>query len=82
MIFVDTWAWIALSDDQYSASAQKQHAAFMAQRAEYVTSDFVLTELINYLYTSFAPSRAQAAVELLFEQVATGRLRLVHVSSD
>lgn len=54
----------------------------MAQRTPYVTSDFVLTELINYLYTSFAPNRAQAAVELIFEQVATGSLRLVHVSPD
>src|SRR5688572_23930261 len=84
MIFVDTWAWIALADktDQYYSAAQRQHELCMAARERYVTSDFVLTEFINYLYTSFAPDQAQAAVELLFEQVATGSLDLVHVSPD
>ena len=84
MIFVDTWAWIALADktDQYHAAAQKQHEECMAARERYVTSDFVLTEFINYLYTSFAADQAQAAVELLFEQATTGSLDLVHVSSE
>jgi uncharacterized protein len=84
MIFVDTWAWIALADktDQYYAAAQKQHKKCVAARERYVTSDFVLTEFINYLYTSFAPDRAQAAGELLFEQAANGSLDLVHVSPE
>lgn len=62
MSFVDTWAWIALADktDQFYAAAQRQHAQCMAARQRYVTSDFVLTEFINYLYTAFAADQAQA----------------------
>lgn len=84
MIFVDTWAWIALTDttDQYHAAAEKQHQQCLAARQTYVTSDFVLTEFINYLYTSIPPSQAQSTVDLLFQEAAAGTLRLVHVSAD
>lgn len=82
MIFVDTWAWIALADttDQYHLAAQRQHASFLAARERYATSDFVLTEFINYLYTSFPPREAQAAIELVFEQAKQSGLDLIHVS--
>jgi predicted nucleic acid-binding protein len=61
MIFVDTWAWIALADetDQYHAAARKVHEEHLKSRQRYVTSDFVLTEFINYLYTSFRPADAR-----------------------
>ncbi len=53
MIFVDTWAWIALLDDtdQYHAIAQRTHRKLQKKQQKYVTSDFVLNELINYLYS-------------------------------
>jgi uncharacterized protein len=84
MIFVDTWAWIALTDktDQYHAAAQKQHGQNLLFRKRYFTSDFVLTEFINYLYTSFSSVDAQATIELMFEQARGGKLDLVHVSPD
>jgi uncharacterized protein len=84
MIFVDTWAWIALADqtDQYHAVAQSQHQQFRAARRRYVTSDFVLTEFINYLYTSVPAPQAQAVVESLFHEAQTGTIDLVHVSAN
>jgi predicted nucleic acid-binding protein len=84
MIFVDTWAWIALVDktDQYYAAAQRQHDQHIASRERYVTSDFMLTEFINYLHTSFDSDDAQVTVELMFEQAAGGALELIHVSPD
>jgi hypothetical protein len=41
MIFVDTWAWIALADrrDQYHQQATGQHQQFLKQRQLYVTTD-------------------------------------------
>jgi len=84
MIFVDTWAWIALTDksDQYHAAAEEQHQQFLASQRKYATSDYVLTEFMNYLYTSVASHRAEAIVESLFREAETGAVRLIHVSQD
>jgi predicted nucleic acid-binding protein len=44
MIFVDTWAWLALAHrrDPYHGIAVKQHGSFQQENQQYVTSDFVL----------------------------------------
>ena len=39
-------------------------------------------EFINYLYTSFFHAQAQDTGELMFQQAASGCLKLVHVSAD
>ena len=46
MIFVDTWAWLALAyqKDPHHRSADRQHRAFHAQKLCYVTTDHVLSE--------------------------------------
>jgi len=51
MIFVDTWAWVALAvtDDQYHGAAKKEHARLKKKRLRYVTSNFVLSEVITHL---------------------------------
>jgi predicted nucleic acid-binding protein len=84
MIFVDTWAWIALADksDQYHSAAAAQHRQFFEANRKYITSDFVLTELINYLYTSVWPERAEAIIESLFQQADAGEVDLIYVSQD
>ena len=52
MIFVDAWAWIALAvkKDQYHASAKAQHKRFCKAGRKYVTTDYVLSEVISFLY--------------------------------
>jgi len=42
MIFVDTWAWVALADrsDPYHRQAKQQHDELVAVRRRYVTSDY------------------------------------------
>jgi predicted nucleic acid-binding protein len=84
MIFVDTWAWIALTDktDQYHAAAREQHQKHLAALRRYVTSDYVLTEFINYLYSSVPSDQAQTVVESLFQQSQAGSIELIHVSAD
>jgi predicted nucleic acid-binding protein len=49
MIFVDTWAWVALAltKDQYHRIAITAHRRFLRKR--YVTTNFVLSELIAHL---------------------------------
>jgi predicted nucleic acid-binding protein len=52
MIFVDTWAWIALADrrDPYHKKARAQHQSFRRAKNRYVTTDYVLSEAVTYLY--------------------------------
>lgn len=52
MIFVDTWAWIGMADDtdQYHAAVIKQHRKLLKKNRRYVTTDYVVGELIDYLY--------------------------------
>jgi predicted nucleic acid-binding protein len=82
MIFVDTWAWIALADasDQYHRVAVKQHRKLVKNRRKYVTSDFVVTELINYLYSAAPADQARQVINELLQQVQVRIVQLVHVS--
>jgi predicted nucleic acid-binding protein len=84
MIFVDTWAWIALADetDQYHAAATKQHRKLLKNRRRYVTSDYVLTEFINYLYTAAPARQAESIIESLLARIDSGAVQLVHVTPD
>ena len=84
MIFVDTWAWIALADetDQYHAAATKQHCKLLKRRRRYVTSDYVLTEFINYLYSAAPASQAEGIIESLLAKIDAGAIQLVHASAD
>jgi predicted nucleic acid-binding protein len=79
MIFVDSWAWIALLDDtdQYHREAQKAHRKLLKKYHKYVTSDFVLNELINYLYCVGPAKKAKATINAL---LLRGRRR--HASAD
>ncbi len=82
MIFVDTWAWIALLDhtDQFHKVAQRTHARLIKKRSKFVTSDFVLNELINYLYSAGPATKAQATINALFARADAGVYDLIHVS--
>ena len=82
MIFVDTWAWIAIFDDtdQYHQPAEKAHRDFQKRRRKYVTTDFILNELINYLYQAASADKAQVTINTLLARADSGVQLLVHVS--
>src|SRR5262245_30873578 len=82
MIFVDTWAWVALAlkRDQNHRRAKAAHKAFRKAGRRYVTTDFVLSELIAHLYTTLTPVQAQGFVNTLFATADAGTYELVHVS--
>lgn len=82
MIFVDTWAWVALAvdNDQYHATAVKQHRSLKKKRRAYVTTDYVLSEVITHLYRKQVPAEAERFVRGLLEAAAKGAHQLIHVS--
>lgn len=83
MVFVDTWAWLALAirKDQHHAAAACQHGKFVAAGRKYVTTDYVLCELITQLYRCIAASQAEAYVNAVLKGISDGAYRLEQVDA-
>src|SRR5438128_11738202 len=84
MIFVDTWAWIALAvkADQFHAAAKGQHQKLRKANRPYVTTDFIVSELISRLYRTTSVSTARSYIGALLAKVDSGDYRFVHVSPN
>lgn len=84
MIFVDTWAWLALAHqrDPYHRVAVEQHRALQNQEVQYVTTNDVLTELITSLFPAVSFAKARQFMLNVFQSCHTGRYQLVFVSPE
>ncbi len=84
MIFVDTWAWLALAyaNDPYHAIATQQHRQFRKEKRRYVTTDYVLSELITALFGALPFGPAKHFMGNLLQSFQVGRHRLVFVTPD
>lgn len=82
MIFVDTWAWIGLAvkKDQYHQAALAKHKILQQQGRRYVTSDFVLSELITFLYRVAPAAKAESFIDSILRAANDGTYVLVHLS--
>ncbi|MBC8113954.1 MAG: type II toxin-antitoxin system VapC family toxin [Candidatus Saccharimonas sp.] len=82
MVFVDTWAWVALAlkRDQHHDAAKVQHQTFRQERRRYVTSDFVLNELITQLYPLLPSPQAQSFIGAILTAGDAGEYAIVHVT--
>jgi len=82
-VFVDTWAWLALAmrDDEYHQAAKQQHSEFLTERRRYVTTDYVIGELITQLYREVDSVKAEAFVAAVFKAVYANIYTLECVSS-
>ena len=81
MIFVDTWAWIALADksDPYHRKAKAEHKKLRRAQSRYVTTDYVLSETIGYLYPAIGGDRTQGFINTILASADAGAYLLVHV---
>jgi predicted nucleic acid-binding protein len=82
MIFVDTWAWLALAAkrDQFHVMAKAQHQRFQKARERYVTSDAILAEVISRLYRTSPATTAQGYVAAILAKVDASDYLMEHVS--
>jgi len=82
MIFIDTWAWVALADksDPYHRKAKALHKKLSRARCKYVTTDYVLGETITYLYDAIGSAQAQGFINTVLVAADTGTYQLVHLS--
>ena len=84
MVFVDTWAWLALAyaKDPYHAAAARQHRELRGQKTRYVTTGHVLAEFFSALFRVVPFDGARQFADRLFESFEAGRDRLVFLSPD
>jgi predicted nucleic acid-binding protein len=82
MIFVDSWAWIALADksDPYHRKAKAEHKKLCQANERYVTTDSVIGETITYLYDAIGSAKAQSFINALLSAADAGTYQLVHIS--
>jgi predicted nucleic acid-binding protein len=84
MIFIDTWAWVALADksDAYHRKAKAQHKKLTRTKQQYITTDYVVGETITHLYAALGSSKAKAFVTAVLTAADTGSYVLFHVSQQ
>jgi predicted nucleic acid-binding protein len=81
---VETWAWLALADakDPYHRNATEQHRQFQEENRCYLTTDFVINELISILFARAPFDEARGFVDGLLRSFERGRHRLIFVTPD
>ncbi len=82
MIFVDTGAWIALTDraDQYHREATAIYARLKQQRERLVTTDYVLDEMMTRLRYDSGHHQALRFIDLITRAEKAGVLLRVLVN--
>lgn len=82
MIFVDTGAWIALSDksDQYHREAKAIYARLKRQRARLLTTDYVIDETATRLRYDSGHAGAVKFLDALVAAERAGILRVVSIT--
>lgn len=81
-IFVDTWAWLALSNrkDAHHEIAKKEYEEIKAAGYRIVTSDYVLDEVITALFRNVVFGRAVQFVESLFAAIKGNQIKLERIT--
>jgi predicted nucleic acid-binding protein len=82
VIFVDTWAWLALAykKDPFHAIALAEHRKLVRAGRRYVTTDYVFAELVSALFRAVPFAGARAFGEGLLQAFDAGTYQFVHVS--
>jgi len=80
MIFVDTGAWIAVTDasDQNHRQAIKMYALLKKQQKRFVTTDYVIDETVTRLRYDAGHPSALRYLDLLAQAQEKGTLRIVY----
>ncbi len=73
---------MAYARDPYRDRAAQQHQKFRRQKQRYVTTDFVLSELLSALFGVLPFGPARHFTDNLFQAVESGRHQLIFVSPE
>jgi len=83
MIFIDTWAWVPWPVKMTSTTSWQrgEHNRLKAKRQRYVTTNFVLSEVISHLYRRQKPEQAAASSSGLLLAVDDGLHRFIDITA-
>ncbi len=81
-VFVDAWAWLALSNkkDMSHELAKKWYGEIKAAGYRMVTSDYVLDEVITTLFKNVAFSGAIEFIESLFAAIKDNQIKFERIT--
>ncbi len=84
MIFVDTWAWMALANerDEAHGAAAEFLTAIRSSGQVVCTSDFVLGETITGLYRTLGAGAAEKAMTSILRSVHRGEVSLLRIAPE
>lgn len=76
-LFIDSWGWITLANRQEQAhtALTQFYRREMGSGSSIVTSDYVLDEVITFLYAKLSAKQAQAYLEPLFASIKSGAIQ-------
>jgi predicted nucleic acid-binding protein len=82
--FIDTWAWLVLANDQDPAFevVSKIRAGAARQRGAWVTTDYVLGEMMTRLFSVAPFAAARRFTEAIFESSRLGLVDIEQVTPD
>ena len=81
-VFVDTWAWLALSNrkDVHHELARKSYEEVKTAGYRLVTSDYVLDEVITALFRNVIFASAVQFIESLFTATSGNQIKLERIT--
>ena len=82
LVFVDTWAWLALSNrkDVHHELARKSYEEVKTAGYRLVTSDYVLDEVITALFRNVIFASAVQFIESLFTATSNDQIKLERIT--
>ncbi len=82
LVFVDTWAWLALSNrkDVHHELARKSYDEIKTAGYRLVTSDYVLDEVITALFRNVIFASAVQFIESLFTATSNDQIKLERIT--
>ena len=83
-IFVDAWAWLALSNrkDMHHEITKKGYGEMKTDGYRMVTSDYVLDEVITALFKNVVFSNAMEFIESLFAAIKDNQIKFERISES
>ena len=82
MIFVDTWAWLALANKKDKNHEAAKITYNRIKLETLFTSNFILDELITLLYRTVSSDKANLFVESLFALAEKERLSIIYMDKN
>jgi predicted nucleic acid-binding protein len=83
-VFVDSWAWLALSNrlDNYHEVVVRAYEEIRRAGHVMLTSDYVLDEVITALFTNVSFDHAVEFIETLLSAIGVGQIALERVDEE